>query len=92
MVKLADSLDWTEMEIRPEEIRASKLKNAAGRPPHMRALLGAMVLRVTRWSPDHNTLHDFIELMGEEGARFINEYAVEWAVEEKLADPSVVVG
>jgi hypothetical protein len=119
LVKLADSLDWTEMEIRAEEIRASKLKNAAGRPPHMRALLGAMVLRATRyvpyrvledqirhyaparylcgltesdWSPDHNTLHDFIELMGEEGARFINEYAVEWAVEEKLADPSVVVG
>ena len=119
LVKLADSLDWTEMEIRAEEIRASKLKNAAGRPPHMRALLGAMVLRATRympyrvledqirhyaparylcgltesdWSPDHNTLHDFMELMGEEGVRFINEYAVEWAVEEKLADPSVVVG
>ena len=119
LVKLADSLDWTEMEIRAEEIRASKLKNAAGRPPRLRALLGAMVLRATRympyrvledqirhyaparylcgltesdWSPDHNTLHDFMELMGEEGVRFINEYAVEWAVEEKLADPSVVVG
>lgn len=119
LVKLADSLDWTEMEIRAEEIRSRKLKNGAGRPPRLRALLGAMVLRATRympyrvledqirhyaparylcgltesdWSPDHNTLHDFIELMGEEGARFINEYAVEWAVEEKLADPSVVVG
>ena len=51
LVKLADSLDWTEMEIRAEEIRASKLKNAAGRPPHMRALLGAMVLRATRYMP-----------------------------------------
>jgi IS5 family transposase len=119
LVKLADSLDWTEMELRAEEIRASKLKNGAGRPPHLRALLGAMVLRATRympyrvledqirhyaparylcgltesdWTPDHNTLHDFMELMGEEGLRLINEYAVEWAVEEKLADPSVVVG
>lgn len=118
LVELADSLDWTELEVRAEIIRASKLKSAAGRPPHLRALLGAMVLRATRympyrvledqirhyaparylcglteteWSPDHRTLHDFIELMGEEGARLINEYAVEWAVQEKLADPKVLV-
>ena len=118
MVQLADRLDWTEMEVRAEVIRGSKLKNAAGRPPHMRALLGGMVLKSVRympyrvladqirhyaparylcglteteWSPDHNTLHDFVELMGEEGARMINEYAVEWAVEEELADPRVLV-
>lgn len=118
LVQLCDRLDWTELELRAEEIRASKLKNGAGRPPHLRALLGAMVLRATRylpyrvladqirhyaparylcgltetdWSPDHNTLHDFMELMGEEGIRLINEYAVEWAVEEKLADPKVLV-
>ena len=118
LVELTDLVDWTELEIRAEKIRASKLKNAAGRPPHMRTLLGAMVLRATRympyrvledqiryyaparylcglteteWSPDHNTLHDFIELMGEEGGRLINEYVVEWAVEEKLADPSLMV-
>src|SRR4051812_18875209 len=118
LVQLADSLDWTEMEVRAEAIRASKLKNAAGRPPRLRALLGAMVLRATRympyrvledqirhyaparylcglteseWTPDHNTLHDFFELMGEEGTRFINEYAGEWAVEEDLADPKGLV-
>ena len=118
LVELADSLDWTELEVRAEAIRASKLKNGAGRPPHLRALLGAMVLRATRyvpyrvledqirhyaparylcalteteWSPDHNTLHDFIELMGEDGTRLINEYVVEQAVEEKLADPKVLV-
>ncbi len=51
LVELADSLDWTEMEARAELIRASKLKNAAGRPPHLRALLGAMVLRATRYMP-----------------------------------------
>lgn len=118
LVQLTDRLDWTELEERAEQIRASKLKSAAGRPPHLRALLGAMVLRATRylpyreledqiryyaparylcglteveWTPDHNTLHAFFELMGEEGARLINEYAVEWAVEEHLADPKVVV-
>jgi hypothetical protein len=104
LVQLADRLDWTELEARAERIRASKLKNGAGRPPQLRALLGAMVLRATRylpyrvladqirhyaparylcgltetdWTPDHNTLHDFMELMGEQGIRLINEYAVE---------------
>jgi IS5 family transposase len=48
-------------------------------------------LTETEWSPDHNTIHDFIVLMGEEGARLINEYVVEQAVEEKLADPRVLV-
>jgi transposase, IS5 family len=118
LVELADSVDWTELEIRADKVRLSKLKNAAGRPPQMRALLGAMILRATRympyrmledqiryyaparylcglteteWSPDHNTLHDFIELMGEEGTRLINEYVVEWAVEEKVADPTLMV-
>ena len=32
-------------------IRAFKLKNAAGRPPHLRALLGATVLKATRYMP-----------------------------------------
>jgi hypothetical protein len=118
LVELTDIIDWTELELRGEKIRLSKLKSAAGRPPHMRALLGAMVLRATRyvpyrvledqirhyaparylcglteteWSPDHNTLHDFMELMGEDGSRLINEYVVEWAVEEKLADPKLMV-
>jgi len=118
LVELTELIDWTDLEIRAEKIRASKLKNAAGRPPHMRTMLGAMVLRATRympyrvledqiryyaparylcgltetdWTPDHNTLFDFIELMGEEGARLINEYVVEWAVEEKLGDPKLLV-
>src|SRR5262245_6350708 len=37
LVQLADRLDWTELEMRAEAIRASKLKNGAGRPPHLRA-------------------------------------------------------
>jgi len=107
------------LEERVDEIRMSKLKNAAGRPPHLRALIGALILKATRdmtwreaedliryyaparylcglteteWSPDFTTLHDFAVLLGEEGVRLINEYAVKWAVEEKLANPSVVVG
>jgi len=40
MVVLTDTVDWTEMEMRAEKIRAKKLKNAAGRPPQLRATLG----------------------------------------------------
>src|SRR5712692_6977962 len=118
LVRIADTVDWTELEDREEVIRASKLKNAAGRPPHLRATLGAMLLMATRrmtyreaedqirhyaparylcgltetdWTPDFTTIQDFTELMGEEGLRLINEYAVELAVEEKLADPKLMV-
>ena len=119
LVLLTDQIDWTELLQLVEEIRLGKVKNAAGRPPHLRALVGALLLKATRhatlreaedlirhyaparylcglteteWSPDHNTLHDFEVLMGEDGVRQINEFAVKWAVAEKLADPSVVVG
>jgi transposase-like protein DUF772 len=39
------------------------------------------------WTPDANTIQDFEQLLGEDGIRRINEYVVQWAVEEKLADP-----
>jgi molybdopterin converting factor small subunit len=48
LVRLTDTLDWTELEDRAQQIRASKLKNAAGRPPHLRATLGAMLLMAGR--------------------------------------------
>ena len=48
LVQLTDTLDWTELEDRTQRIRAEKLKNAAGRPPHLRATLGAMLLMATR--------------------------------------------
>ena len=119
LVVLADEIDWTELLDLVEEIRLSRVKNAAGRPTHLRALVGALLLRATRkatyreaedsirhyaparylcgltetdWSPDHNTICDFETLLGEAGVRQINEYAVKWAVDEKLADPRVVVG
>ena len=118
LVQLTDRLDWTELEMRAEVIRGAKLKNRAGRPPHLRQLLGALVLMATRrlsyrdaedqiryyaparylcalteteWTPDHTTIQDFHELMGEEGVRMMNEYTVGLAVEEKFADPKVVV-
>ena len=115
---LERNIDWTDLEERAQIIRASKLKNAAGSPPHLRALNGAMVLGAGRsmpyreaedlirhyaparllcgltetdWTPDHNTLHDYATLLGEDGMRLFNEYAVELAVQKKLADPSVLV-
>lgn len=119
LVVLADEVDWTDFLEFVERIRLTKVKNAAGRPPQLRALVGGMVLRATRkmsyreaedfiryyaparylcglteteWTPDHNTLCDFETLLGEDGVRQVNEYAVKWAVAEKLAEPSVVVG
>jgi hypothetical protein len=44
------------------------------------------------WSPDHDTIHEFTQAMGEEGAQLINEYVVKLAASKKLADPSVAVG
>src|SRR2546428_11608002 len=117
LVELTGGLDWGDLEARAELIRANKLKSAAGRPPHLRALLGAMLLMATKrmsyrdaedqiryyaparylcgltetdWTPDFTTIQDFTELMGEEGIGLINEYAVELAVAEKLADPRIV--
>lgn len=119
LVLLTDSLDWDESLDVVEDLRASKLKSNAGRPPQLRAMVGAILLKATRditlreaedlirhyaparylcgltdtdWSPDHNTLHDFEKLMGEEGVRRINEYVVKVAVKEKLVAPSVAVG
>ena len=119
LVLLTDRIDWTDLLEFVENIRLSMVKNAAGRPPQMRALTGALLLKGTRdmtwreaadlirhyaparylcgltetdWSPDHRTLHDFAVLLGEEGLRLINEFTVKWAVDEKLADPSVAVG
>jgi IS5 family transposase len=48
-------------------------------------------LTETDWSPDANTIQDFEQLLGQEGIRQVNEYVVKWAVEEKLADPSLMV-
>jgi hypothetical protein len=51
MVMLTDAVDWTEMEARAERIRDNKLKNAAGRPPRLRATLGALTLLALRSRP-----------------------------------------
>ena len=116
---LTDELQWDELLDLAEEIRSAKLKSNAGRPPHLRALVGALLLKATRdltfreaedliryyaparylcglteteWSPDHNTLHDFEVLLGEEGVRLINEYVVKLALKERLTFSSLAVG
>src|SRR5258705_8912858 len=118
LVMITDETDWTALEELVQEIRRRKLKNEAGRPPHLRALIGAVVFRALRnrtyretedlirhyaparylcaltetdWSPDANTIQDFEQLLGEDGVKKINEHVVKWAVEEKLADPTVAV-
>lgn len=48
LVVMTNEIDWTELEEIIQTIRMSKMKNAAGRPPHLRALAGALVLRATR--------------------------------------------
>ncbi len=48
LVLLADEIDWTTVTERVEVVREKKVKSAAGRPPHLRALIGAMLLKATR--------------------------------------------
>jgi transposase, IS5 family len=116
LLMITEETDWTALEELVQEIRRRKLKNDAGRPPHLRALIGAVVFRALRnrtyretedlirhyaparylcgltetdWSPDANTIQDFEQLLGEDGVKKINEHVVKWAIEEKLADPTV---
>ena len=35
LVQITKEIDWTELEELVQAIRLSKLKNAAGRPPHL---------------------------------------------------------
>jgi hypothetical protein len=48
LVVLTDELNWDELLGLAEEIRSSRLKSNAGRPPHLRALVGALLLKATR--------------------------------------------
>jgi IS5 family transposase len=48
LVQLTERLNWTEMEAIAQAVRSAKLKSRAGRPPHLRTLLGAVVLMATR--------------------------------------------
>lgn len=118
LVLLTDVLDWTELEELVQGIRRRKLKNEAGRPPHLRATIGAVILGAgkktpyrdaedqirhyaparylcglteTTWTPDFTTIQDFVQLLGEDGVREINEYVVTVAVREGVADPTVMV-
>jgi len=48
LVRMTEEVDWTELEELIQSIRMSKLKSEAGRPPHLRALAGALAFRATR--------------------------------------------
>ena len=59
IVQITEEIDWTELEELVQAIRLSKLKNAAGRPPHLRALIGALVFRALRYRT-YRDLEDLI--------------------------------
>lgn len=119
LVRLTGLLDWVHLEMIAQEVRLGKLKSRAGRRPHLRALLGAIVLMATRrmtyreaedqirhygparylcdlsestWTPDHTTIQDFTQLMGEEGMRAINEYVLMTARDAGALNLRFVVG
>ena len=48
LVRLTEQIDWLELEAVTQEIRLRKLKSMAGRPPHLRENLGAVILKATR--------------------------------------------
>ena len=48
-------------------------------------------LTESSWSPDFTTIQDFTQLLGPEGMELLNQHTVKQAVEEKLADPKVIV-
>jgi hypothetical protein len=48
LVLMTHEIDWTELQELVQAIRMSKLKSEAGRPPHLRALIGAVLFRATR--------------------------------------------
>lgn len=48
LVVLGDELNWDELLGLVEDIRAKRVRSSAGRPPHLRALVGALLLKATR--------------------------------------------
>ena len=63
LVRLTDALDWVELEAKAQQIRESKLKSRAGRPPHLRVLLGALTFMSMR-RITYRDAEDFIRHYG----------------------------
>lgn len=63
LVRLTHALDWEALIAEVEEVRRSKLKSRAGRPPHLRPLAGAVVLMAVRQMP-YRELEDQIRHYG----------------------------
>ena len=81
---LTDAVDWGEMEIRAQKVRAKKLKNAAGRPPRLRATFGALVLRAIRQRPGLSSAGDGLDAGLRDGGKGRQGGGV-WAVVENYA-------
>ena len=51
LVLMADTIDWTGLEELVEGIRQRKLTSKAGRKPHLRALIGSLLIPADRSRP-----------------------------------------
>ena len=60
LIRLTDVIDWDQMQDLAQQIRLAKLKNAAGKPPHLRATLGAMAFMAVR-KPTYREAQDQIQ-------------------------------
>ena len=62
LVRLTAALDWEELVAEVEKIRATKVSSPGGRRPHLRALVGAVVLmsvrqcRIANWKIRFGTM------------------------------------
>ena len=63
LVRLTAALDWEELVAEVEKIRATKVSSPGGRRPHLRALVGAVVLMSVRQMP-YRELEDQIRHYG----------------------------
>lgn len=48
LVRMTETIDWDTLEEQVQKIRDKKLKNAAGRPPRLRALIGSVLVMAIR--------------------------------------------
>lgn len=59
LIQLTDFIDWDELLGIVEQTRRTKLKSAAGKPPNLRALTGAILMK-SRWAHSYRDEEDLI--------------------------------
>lgn len=59
LIQLTDIIEWDELLGLVEQIRQTKIKSAAGKPPNLRALTGAILMK-SRWAHSYRDEEDLI--------------------------------